>query len=95
MNFFVRTTRLTCERLVHCIPIRWNSGWPHKIRALFRSLCIYLCSYLKRACILPAAIVDPVHQLIISVGELYQRGRIDCQTSRLCSDWCKSRSLCI
>ena len=74
MNFFVRTTRLPCECVVHCFPVCRNSGWPHKIRALFRGLYIDLGSYPKRAGILPAAIVDLVHQLVISVGELYQRG---------------------
>ncbi len=72
MNFFVRITRLTCERVVYYFPICQNSGWPYKIRALFRCLCVYIGSYLKRACILATAIVDLVHQLIISVSELNQ-----------------------
>src|SRR5260370_26655700 len=95
MNFFVRSTRLPCERAVHCFAICRNSGWPRKTRALLRCPLIYLGRYLKRAYILSAAIVDLVHQLIISVSELNQRSRIYCTTSCLCSDWCNGTSQCI
>jgi len=74
MNFLARPTRLPGERVVGCFPLRRNSGWPQKIRALFGGRCIDLGSYLNRAGILPAAIVDLVHQLIVCVSELHQRG---------------------